>query len=108
MIFFFCFFVFFILHVFFFQPTLTGTDEEKAEIEATLNRELPEIGKRCGLIVGELRYCGIGSFGGNNYRGPTATLLIMAQCNERDLYEVNLFVNREVLLLLKREGINVS
>ena len=40
-------------------------------------------------------------------RAPTVTLLIDAQCNEKDLEDVNLFVSREVLLLLKREGIAI-
>ena len=83
-------------------------DAPLGEIEAMLNRELPEIGHRCGMIVGELRYCGVQSFGsGNSYRAPGITLLITAPCNEKDLYDVNLFVNREVLLLFGREGIKV-
>jgi len=40
-------------------------------------------------------------------RGPSVTLLINAQCNEKDLDDVNLFVSREVLFLLKREGIAI-
>jgi len=77
------------------------------EIEAMLNRELPKIGKRCSGIVGELHYCGVEGFGSGDLRGPTMTLLIEAQCNEKDLEDVNLFVNREMLLLFKREGIEV-
>ena len=83
------------------------------EIEVLLNRELPEIGKRCPGIVGELHYRGIREFGGGSggvgisMRAPTVTLLIDAQCNEKDLEDVNLFVSREVLLLLKREGIAI-
>ena len=37
----------------------------------------------------------------------TITLLIEGQCNERDLDDVNLYVNRELLLLLRREGIDI-
>ena len=83
------------------------------EIEALLNRELPEIGKRCPGIVGELHYRGIREFGGGSggvgisMRAPTVTLLIDAQCNEKDLEDVNRFVSREVLFLLKREGIGI-
>ena len=97
-----------------------AVDAPIEQIEAILNRELPEIGRRCGGIVGELRYCGIDSFGsgnsigagssfggGNSYRGPTVTLLIAAQCNEKDLDDVNLFVTREVLLLFRQEGIDI-
>jgi small conductance mechanosensitive channel len=82
-------------------------DAPVEEIEAMLNNELPKIGKHCGGIVGELHYCGVEGFGSGNHHAPTITLLIEAQCNEKDLEEVNLFVNREVLLLLKREGIEV-
>ncbi len=92
-------------------------DANVEEIEAILNRELPEIGKRCAGIVSELRYCGVKEFGGGagamggmggiGVRGPSITLLIEARCNEKDLEEVNLFVSREVLLLFKREGIEL-
>ena len=80
------------------------------DIEALLNRELPEIGKRCAGIVGELHYRGVKEFGGGSgfsMRSPTVTLLIDAQCNEKDLEDVNLFVSREVLFLLKREGVAI-
>ena len=84
------------------------------DIEALLNRELPEIGKRCAGIVGELHYRGVKEFGGGGggasgigMRSPTVTLLIDAQCKEKDLEDVNLFVSREVLFLLKREGIGI-
>ena len=88
------------------------------EVEAILNRELPEIGNRCAGIVGELRYRGVKEFGGGvggaggvgggfGMRGSSVTLLIDARCNEEDLADVNLFVSREVLLLLKREGITI-
>lgn len=84
------------------------------DIEALLNRELPEIGNRCAGIVGELCYRGVREFGsgaggggGFSMRGPTVTLVIDAQCNEKDLEDVNLFVSREVLFLLKREGIGI-
>ena len=83
-------------------------DAPLEEIEALLNRELPEIGNRCSMIVGELRYCGVQEFdSGNSYGGPMLTLLIIAPCNEKDLEDVNLFVNREVFLLLRREGIDI-
>ena len=60
------------------------------------------------MIVGELRYCGVQEFGsGNSYGGPMLTLLIIAPCNEKNLEDVNLFVNREVFLLLRREGIDI-
>ncbi len=74
-----------------------------------LNRELPEIGNRCDRIVGELRYCGVEAFGsGKNNYGSAIILLIEGQCNQKDLYDVNLFVNREVLLLLRRKGIDIK
>lgn len=97
-----------------------AVDAPIEQIEETLNRELPEIGRRCGGIVGELRYCGVDSFGsgssfgngsgfgvGNSFRAPTVTLLIAAQCNEKDLDDVNLFVNRELLMLFRQEGIEI-
>jgi small conductance mechanosensitive channel len=83
-------------------------DSPLEEIEAMLNRELPEISNRCDRIAGELRYCGVESFGsGMNQGMRTITLLIEGQCNERDLEDVNLYVNRELLLLLRREGIDI-
>lgn len=84
-------------------------DAPLEEIEAMLNRELPEIGNRCDRIVGELRYCGVEAFGsGKNNYGSAIILLIEGQCNQKDLYDVNLFVNREVLLLLRRKGIDIK
>jgi small conductance mechanosensitive channel len=83
-------------------------DSPLEEIEAMLNRELPEISNRCDRIAGELRYCGVESFGSEMNQGTqTITLLIEGQCNERDLEDVNLYVNRELLLLLRREGIDI-
>ena len=83
-------------------------DSPLEEIEAMLNRELPEISNRCDRIAGELRYCGVESFGSEMNQGTqTITLLIEGQCNERDLDDVNLYVNRELLLLLRREGIDI-
>ena len=77
------------------------------EIEELLNRELPEIGKRCGSIVGELRYGGIAAFNDlPDY--PCITLNIKARCDEKELDTVKLFVNREVLLLFKQHGIQIA
>ena len=84
-------------------------DTPLEEVEATLNRELSDIGKRCDKIVGQLSYGGVVGFGGG-YSGPkgaSITLSIYAQCNEKDLSEVSNFVNREVLLMMKREGIAI-
>ena len=84
-------------------------DSDFEAVEAVLNRELQAIGNRCDGIVGELRYCGIESFGSKEGLGnPRIRMVIAAQCNEKDLDNVNMFVNREVLLLLKREGIDAK
>ena len=80
------------------------------EIEKILIRELPEIGKRYYGIVGELQYKGIRSFGtaGTELTKPAITIRISAKCSEKDLSDVRVFVNREALLLLRQEGIEIQ
>lgn len=40
--------------------------------------------------------------------GAIKTLSICADCREEDMYDVRLFVTREVCLLLEREGIELK
>ena len=75
-------------------------------VEELLRRELPELGKKCDEIIGEPIYVGVTKFGSKNgyAYSNVQTLGIVAICSAKDLYVVNNYLCREILLLLRDAG----
>lgn len=83
--------------------------ESLERIEEILNRELPEIGKKCELIRKGPYLLGVNSFSGSAL-GTYAQLIslsVAATIQEKDTIAVKLFLNREIRLLFEREGIEL-
>lgn len=84
--------------------------ESLQRLEEILERELPDIGKKSNLVRGRLRYLGLTSVGHGLEEGKmvsSMTLTIGVECEQKDLYAVRLFLNREIRLLAEREGIEL-
>ncbi len=82
--------------------------EPLPRIEELFRRELPALAAKCDKIHGPIDYQGVVQLGHpDNYLVTISlkTLRIAVQCEQRDLYDVQLFMNREICLLLEREGI---
>ena len=71
-------------------------------IEVILSRDLPKIKENYSQIVNGPNYLGV-----NSLANGTMTLLILAECMEKDIYDVQRIVNREVRLILEREKIKM-
>ncbi len=81
-----------------------------SELEDILNRELPEIGKRNEKIVFGPYLVGVTVLNKNDAGFPhTAgmSLAVAAMCEQKNTYEVTLYLNRELKLLFEREGIRL-
>ena len=77
-------------------------DNDLSEVEALLERELPEIGKNHPQFINGPEYKGISSMGGGR-----ETILIQTECRQEDYSYVVSAVNREMQLLLKKNGIEI-
>lgn len=77
--------------------------------EAVLKRELPSIQKRNDRII-SLSYLGVTGLGGDLglTTSSMVTLAIGAYCRQDDMYDVELFLNREIRLLCEREDIRIA
>ena len=77
-------------------------------VEEVLRRELEPIRKRNDRII-TLSYLGVTSLGGGYaMTAPsTVTLAIGAYCRQSDMYDVSLYLNREIKLLCEREGLTI-
>jgi len=77
--------------------------------EAVLKRELPSIQKRNDRII-SLSYLGVTGLGGDlgSTNSSMVTLAIGAYCRQDDMYDVELFLNREIRLLCEREDIRIA
>lgn len=71
-------------------------------VEEVLKRELPDLKKQNKLILDGPTYEGISALGASG-----VTLLILCKCNEEDIKGVTRFMNRGVLQIFYRNGINV-
>ena len=75
-------------------------------VEELLQRELPALGVKSDLIIGAPYYLGVmGLDSGVTYGKPCKTLSIGTNCLEKDIEDVELFINREVALIFERENI---
>ena len=78
-------------------------------IESLMAEALPEIKKGCPEIIGMPAYLGILALGDEKW--PTAssmiTIGVSVNCRENDMSKVKVYINREMLLLFEREGIEV-
>lgn len=71
-------------------------------VEAVLARDLPALREKNPKILDGPTYLGISELGDSG-----VTMRIIARCSERDVRGVNRFLNREVLQIFYRNGINV-
>ena len=76
------------------------------DLEALLKRELLKIQKRNDKII-SLSYMGVTSLGSSldTSSFSTITLGIGAYCRQDDMYDVTMYLNREIRLLYERENI---
>jgi len=83
--------------------------ESLERIEAILNAELPEIGRRMEKIVEGPIYLGVSEIctGKMVPHEPSMTLLIITTCKVENYPDVERYVNREVMLLCQRENIRL-
>lgn len=73
-----------------------------SEMEAMLNRELPEIGKKYPQFINGPEFKGISSMGGGR-----ETLLIQTECKQKDYRYVVNTVNKELQQLFRNNGIEI-
>lgn len=78
-------------------------------LEALLRRELPMIQRRNEKII-TLEYMGVTEMGSKIGLPDTSTmtLAIGAYCLQGDMWDVRLYLNREIKLLCEREGIEIK
>lgn len=70
-------------------------------VEEVLNRELPLLKKKSHALI-DVSLLGVTELGDSG-----VTLSVMGKCNEKDILAVRRFLNRELLLIFYRNGINV-
>ncbi|MBQ8137430.1 MAG: mechanosensitive ion channel family protein [Clostridia bacterium] len=80
-----------------------GTEQPLPKVEEMLNRELPRIARETPEIIKGPVYEGITGFSGSN-----VTISIATECKERNYGKVRRKVNREVRLLLEKNGITIK
>ncbi len=71
-------------------------------VEEILNRELPKLAEKNPAILDGPGYRGITELGESGI-----TLRITARANEKDVYGVRMFLNREIMRIFKENNINV-
>lgn len=83
--------------------------ETLERLEEVINRELPGIQKRNDNII-ELNLIGVTDLGSKTGlpNTSTMTLTIGAYCQQGDMYNVRVYLNREIKLLCEREGIVIK
>ena len=80
------------------------------KLEEIFKRELPDISKKCELLKGPVKYFGVVEFGEGTIQHnsvPAIVVSIGAECEQKDMYNVTLFLTREIRLLAEREGIEI-
>ena len=77
-------------------------DNDLSDMEAMLNRELPEIGKKYPQFIYGPEFKGISSMGGGR-----ETLLIQTECKQKDYRYVVNAVNKELQQLFRNNGIEI-
>ena len=82
------------------------SDQPLIPLEEMLNRELPGIGEKCSAIISGPYLVGVTELASGT-RKPGMVLTIGADIQEKDDYDVQLFLNREIKLLFEREGIDL-
>ena len=82
--------------------------ESLTHTEAVLKRELASIQKRNDRII-SLSYLGVTALGGGSAESSSmVTLAIGAYCRQEDMYDVELYLNREIQLMCEREDIKIA
>ena len=71
-------------------------------VEAVLERELPKLKDKNPVILEGPQYLGISKLGGSGI-----DIAVMAKCSEKDIKRLIRFLNRELLQIFYRSGINV-
>lgn len=79
-----------------------GYNEDPVRVEACLVKELPLIKKKLPQVTSEIEYKGISKLGDSEI-----DYLILCYCKEADRFQVTRDLNREILLLLERNNIQV-
>jgi hypothetical protein len=86
------------------------SDQPLIPLEEMLDRELPGIGEKCSKIISGPYLIGVTELTSGNMgmmRKSGTVLTIGAKIQEKDNYNVKLFLNREIKLLFEREGIDL-
>lgn len=82
--------------------------ESLTHTEAVLKRELASIQKGNDRII-SLNYLGVTALGGGlTEPSSMVTLAIGAYCRQDDMYNVQLYLNREIRLMCERENIKIA
>ena len=71
-------------------------------VEKVLERELPNLAKKNPAILEGPMYGGVNELGQDS-----VNLVISAKANEKDVYGVKIFMNREILRIFKENNINI-
>ncbi len=76
--------------------------QDLAYVEAVLKRDLPLLKEKNPALLDAPVYLGVSSLSESS-----VDLMIIAKCAEKDVFNVNRYLNREVLEIFYRNGINV-
>ena len=76
--------------------------EDLEFVEEVLERELPKLAKKNPAILEGPMYGGVMELADNS-----VNLVISAKANEKDVYGVKVFLNREILRIFKENSINI-
>ena len=71
-------------------------------VEEVLNRELPLLAEKNDAIIDGPTYLGVSELGDSGI-----SLIVIARCSEQNVRGVNRFLNKELLQIFYRNGINV-
>ena len=71
-------------------------------VEEVLNRELPLLAEKNNAIIDGPTYLGVSELGDSGI-----SLIVIARCSEQNVRGVNRFLNKELLQIFYRNGINV-
>ena len=76
--------------------------QDLAYVEAVLKRDLPLLKEKNPMFLETPVFLGV-----SNLSESSVDLLIIGKCAEKDIFDVNRYLNREVLEIFYRNGINV-
>ena len=76
--------------------------QELEYVEAVMNRELPKLKDQNPRILDGPFYLGVSKLGASG-----VDLLVICKCREQDILDMGRYLNREVLQIFYRNGINV-